>query len=81
MKPPLRTKSVGTKVSEAEFALLEERARAAGLTLSEWVRDLSSKISASHCKVKRSWREISWLSRNARTTYQAAEADCKFNSR
>lgn len=38
MKPPLRTKSVGTKVSEAEFAMLEGRARAAGLTLSEWVR-------------------------------------------
>ena len=40
MKPPLRTKSVGTKVSEAEFALLEERARSSGLTLSEWVRDV-----------------------------------------
>ncbi len=40
MKPPLRTKSVGTKVSEAEFALLEERARSSGLTLSEWVRDM-----------------------------------------
>lgn len=40
MKPPLRTKSVGTKVSEAEFAMLEERARLAGLTLSEWVRDV-----------------------------------------
>jgi hypothetical protein len=39
MKPPLRTKSVGTKVSEAEFALLEERARAAGLRLAEWVRE------------------------------------------
>jgi Mobilization protein NikA len=39
VKPPLRTKSVGTKVSEAEFALLEERARVAGLTLSEWVRE------------------------------------------
>ena len=39
MKPPLRTKSVGTKVSEAEFALLEERARGAGLTLGEWVRE------------------------------------------
>ncbi len=33
MKPPLRTKSVGTKVSEAEFALLEERARGAGVRL------------------------------------------------
>ena len=29
MKPPLRTKSVGTKVSEAEFVLLKERARGA----------------------------------------------------
>lgn len=40
MKQPLRTKSVGTKVSEAEFTMLEERARASGLTLSEWVRDV-----------------------------------------
>jgi hypothetical protein len=31
---------VSTKVSEAEFAMLEERARANGLTLSEWVRDV-----------------------------------------
>ncbi len=38
MKPPLRTKSVGTKVSEEEFAALEARARARELTLSEWVR-------------------------------------------
>lgn len=35
----LRTKSVGTKVSEAEFAMLEKRAHSAGLTLSEWTRD------------------------------------------
>jgi hypothetical protein len=40
MRLPLRIKSVGTKVSEAEFAVLEKRARAAGLTLSEWVRDV-----------------------------------------
>ena len=38
MKPPLRTKSVGTKVSEEEFAALETRARTRKLTLSEWVR-------------------------------------------
>jgi hypothetical protein len=38
MKPPYRTKSVGTKVSEEEFAALESRARARKLTLSEWVR-------------------------------------------
>ena len=39
LKPPLRTKSVGTKVSEAEFAVLEERARGAGMRLAEWVRE------------------------------------------
>jgi hypothetical protein len=38
VKPPLRTKSVGTKVSEEEFAALEARAQARKLTLSEWVR-------------------------------------------
>ena len=30
---------MSTKVSEAEFAMLEEHARANGLTLSEWVRE------------------------------------------
>ena len=39
MKPPLRTISVGTKVSEAEFTELEERARGAGMRLAEWVRE------------------------------------------
>ena len=38
MKPPLRIKSVSTKVSEEEFVALESRARARKLTLSEWVR-------------------------------------------
>jgi hypothetical protein len=38
MKAPLRTKSIGTKVSEEEFAALEATARAADMTLSEWVR-------------------------------------------
>ena len=36
MKRALRTKSVGTKVSEAELRVLESRAASAGLTLSEW---------------------------------------------
>ena len=40
MKRELRTRSVGTKVSEAELRVLESRAAAAGLTLSEWVRDV-----------------------------------------
>jgi hypothetical protein len=31
---------VGTKVSEAELRVLESRAAAAGLRLSEWVRDV-----------------------------------------
>jgi hypothetical protein len=40
VKHALRTKSVGTKVSEAELRVLESRADAAGLTLSAWVRDV-----------------------------------------
>ncbi|MGA2219756.1 MAG: hypothetical protein ABSG51_16820 [Terracidiphilus sp.] len=41
MKRELRTKSVGTKVSEAELRVLESRAERAGVTLSEWVRDVA----------------------------------------
>jgi RHS repeat-associated protein len=40
MRRELRTKSVGTKVSEAELRVLESRAERAGLTLSGWVRDV-----------------------------------------
>ena len=40
MKRELRSKSVGTKVSEAELRVLESRAERAGLTLSAWVRDV-----------------------------------------
>ena len=39
VKPPLRTKTLGTKVSEEEFAQLEARASERGLTLSEWCRE------------------------------------------
>ncbi len=39
VKPPLRTKTLGTKVSEEEFATLEAKARDRGLTLSEWCRE------------------------------------------
>lgn len=35
---PMRNKSVGTKVTDAEFATLEAQAQARKLTLSEWVR-------------------------------------------
>lgn len=40
MKREVRSKSVGTKVSEAELRVLESRAEQAGVTLSEWVRDV-----------------------------------------
>ncbi len=36
VKPPLRTKSIGFKVSEEEYARLEEAAQASGRTLGEW---------------------------------------------
>ena len=39
VKPPFRTKTLGTKVSEEEFAQLEAAASERGLTLSEWCRE------------------------------------------
>src|SRR5215471_15084307 len=40
VKPNLRTKSVGTKVSEQEFARLEQAAKRASKTLGEWCREV-----------------------------------------
>jgi hypothetical protein len=40
LKPSLRTKSIGTKVTEEEYARLEDLAGAAGQSMSEWVRTI-----------------------------------------
>jgi hypothetical protein len=40
VKPSLRTKSIGTKVTEEEYAELERTARAGGKTLGEWCREV-----------------------------------------
>jgi hypothetical protein len=40
VKPPLRRKSIGFKVSEEEYAQLEAAARASGRTLGEWCREV-----------------------------------------
>ena len=40
VKPLLRTKSIGTKVSDEEYAALEKLAQARGLTLGEWCREV-----------------------------------------
>ena len=40
VKPPLRTKSLGFKVSEEEYAQLETAAQASGRTLGEWCREV-----------------------------------------
>jgi hypothetical protein len=40
VKPPLRTKSIGFKVSEEEYAQLETAAQAEGRTLGEWCREM-----------------------------------------
>lgn len=39
MRPPVRIRSIGTKVTEQQFQQLEERAHAEGLTISEWARN------------------------------------------
>lgn len=40
VKANLRTKSIGTKVSEEEFARLEQAAQKASKTLGEWCREV-----------------------------------------
>jgi hypothetical protein len=40
VKPPLRRKSIGFKVSEEEYAQLETAAQASGRTLGEWCREV-----------------------------------------
>ena len=41
VKPSLRTKSIGFKVSEQEYAHLETAAQAGGRTLGEWCREVT----------------------------------------
>jgi len=48
VKPPLRTKSIGFKVSEEEYARLETAAQASGQTLGEWCREMILRGGASH---------------------------------
>jgi hypothetical protein len=40
VKPNLRTKSIGTKVTEEEFARLEQAAQKTSKTLGEWCREV-----------------------------------------
>lgn len=47
-KPVLRNKSIGTKVSDEEYAQLEKLAEARGLTLSEWFRELALAELIAH---------------------------------
>jgi hypothetical protein len=51
VKPPLRTKTVGTKVRDQEYAQLEAVASERGLTLSEWCREtLLGKVNGQEEK-------------------------------
>ena len=52
VKPNLRTKSIGTKVSEEEFARLEQAAQKASKTLGEWCREVMlASANGQHQKV------------------------------
>ncbi len=51
VKPPLRTKSIGFKVSEEEYAQLETAAQADGRTLGEWCREAILRGGASNAAV------------------------------
>ena len=55
VKPPLRTKSLGTKVSDAEYAQLEALASARSQTISEFIRSvLLEQIAAPNGRWPRS---------------------------
>jgi hypothetical protein len=43
VKPSLRTKSIGTKVTNEEYAELERAAQTGGKTLGEWCREVMLK--------------------------------------
>ena len=47
VKPPLRTKSIGFKVSEEEYAQLETAAQASGRTLGEWCREAILRVGSA----------------------------------
>jgi hypothetical protein len=48
MKAPVRSKSIGTKVTTEEYAVLEACAAEQKLSLSEWARDLLLAAAAEH---------------------------------
>ena len=54
VKPPLRTKSIGFKVSEEEYAQLETAAQASGRTLGEWCREVILRGGCQRCSEARS---------------------------
>lgn len=52
VKPPFRTKTLSTKVSEEEFRDLEAVASKEGLTLSEWCRE--ALLASVNCQEPKS---------------------------
>ena len=59
VKPPLRTKSIGFKVSEEEYGRLETAAQASGRTLGEWCREAILRGgSASELELPRMGRRL-----------------------
>ena len=64
VKPPLRTKSIGFKVSEEEYAQLETAAQADGRTLGEWCREVvlarASGAEMRDPRWQRSWECACW---------------------
>ena len=48
VRPSLRTKSIGTKVTEEEYAELERAAQTVGKTLGEWCRGVMLANMTSH---------------------------------
>jgi hypothetical protein len=48
VKPSLRTKSIGTKVTEEEYVTLQRTAQGDGKTLGEWCREVILASANAH---------------------------------
>src|SRR4051794_22509523 len=61
VKPNLRTKSIGTKVSEEEYARLEKAAQKASKTLGEWCREVMLSNANGHLAQPGGGRQVEAL--------------------
>ena len=75
VKPNLRTKSIGTKVSEDEYAQLERAAQKSAKTLGEWCREVMlASANGQPEKLNGTGREVHAVMGTGASTRDASSA-------